>query len=544
MATSVATVDFPPYFPHLAQAVVLRTSFPAPELQTRHLMAERKAQLPATVFSVPPETSVLDAAHVMVAHDVGAAIVLWDRKPIGILTDRDLVTRVLASGWDPKNALVWEVMSKPMVTIEDTRDLNDALRLMAAHGIRRLPIVDAQGRMESLITLDDVLRMGLDGRSELGAIVEAQMRVGAERVAAAAEGASGLTRKDLAVIARALSVDQPVGTVAHVPTEAIGTIDADATVLDIAARMTARDLGDVVVVLDRKPLGIVTDRDLVVRVMARSADPATTRAWEVMSKPVVTVSAKDGVNAAVACMQRHGIRRLPIVDDTGEMLSLLTLDDILLLELNGRLDLREVVRRQGRPSGTDAQATGPAVAAAPPPAPVAPLPPPPPQAAPAPPLPPVERAAAVPPPIPATVGLEAAQEAVAVPQGARSGVEPAKASSLHEPPPTQPGRVTPPQSRAAHPVHMAARRTIVKPMTLYRRSRLDYAKDWLFWNKDWLSVLAWLIFLGVLLAFLAGLLGEGIHKALTIDVYEPKDQERLEYLKRLQEEREKAAPPP
>jgi CBS domain-containing protein len=109
------------------------------------------------ITSLPSTATVLDAAKYMTDMNVGSVIVVDNDKPSGILTDRDIVTRVLSQEKDPKTTKIRDIMTSPAVTISEDRDIIDVTRLMAERGIRRFPVVDANGKIIGVITLDDVL---------------------------------------------------------------------------------------------------------------------------------------------------------------------------------------------------------------------------------------------------------------------------------------------------------------------------------------------------------------------------------------------------
>jgi CBS domain-containing protein len=103
----------------------------------------------------------------------------------------------------------------------------------------------------------------------------------------------------------------------------------DATVAEVVRLMEAQNVGSVVIVVDGKPTGIVTDRDLALRVLGRGKDPAETLVAEVMTRPVVTAADWLEPLEAAAKMRDHGIRRLPIVRSEGQLQGIVTLDDLL-----------------------------------------------------------------------------------------------------------------------------------------------------------------------------------------------------------------------
>jgi len=109
------------------------------------------------VTSLPPTASVLDAAKFMADMNVGSVIVMKDNSPSGFLTDRDIVTKVLAQGKDPKTTKISEIMVTTVVTISEDKGIFDVTKLMSARGIRRVPVVDSIGKLVGVIALDDVL---------------------------------------------------------------------------------------------------------------------------------------------------------------------------------------------------------------------------------------------------------------------------------------------------------------------------------------------------------------------------------------------------
>jgi CBS domain-containing protein len=120
-----------------------------------------------------------------------------------------------------------------------------------------------------------------------------------------------------------------------------------------AALMREHHVGDVVVVLEeggkRTPVGIVTDRDVVVEVIAVGLDPSTLTVAEIMVPQLATVPEQTGVFEAIRYMRDKGVRRMPIVGEDGVLIGILTLDDLLelLAEEFGALS-RLVSREQNK----------------------------------------------------------------------------------------------------------------------------------------------------------------------------------------------------
>ena len=108
-----------------------------------------------------PETTLDLVAKLMVQHDCGEIPVI-DRteRPVGVVTDRDIVCRVVAEGMNPMAYSVQVCMSHPAVTVSATTPLEDVLATMEKHQIRRVPVVDDGGRCVGIISQADVARRG------------------------------------------------------------------------------------------------------------------------------------------------------------------------------------------------------------------------------------------------------------------------------------------------------------------------------------------------------------------------------------------------
>jgi CBS domain-containing protein len=115
--------------------------------------------------SIDADKSVAYAAKMMRDEDVGLAPIVEGDKLIGTVTDRDIAVRVVAEGKDPEQTTVREVASTNLVTIDPQQDLDEALSLMAKHQVRRLPVVEEDGRLVGVVAQADVARIGDDART-------------------------------------------------------------------------------------------------------------------------------------------------------------------------------------------------------------------------------------------------------------------------------------------------------------------------------------------------------------------------------------------
>jgi len=117
-----------------------------------------------------------------------------------------------------------------------------------------------------------------------------------------------------------------------------------------ARRMKERSLGTLLVVNDsREPIGILTDRDLVTRVVAERRDPRDTRLEEIMTLRPKTISEDSPVEAAIALMGSGGFRRLPVVNQAGKLLGILSLDDLLSALVREFTDMERIFEKEAPP---------------------------------------------------------------------------------------------------------------------------------------------------------------------------------------------------
>ena len=110
----------------------------------------------AKVETTKPTESLKNALKRIVARNIGSIVVVEENEPVGILTERD-ISRCVARGTNALKRQVKNVMSSPLITVETTESVQDAMALMLKHGIRRLPVVK-QRRLVGIVSERDVLR--------------------------------------------------------------------------------------------------------------------------------------------------------------------------------------------------------------------------------------------------------------------------------------------------------------------------------------------------------------------------------------------------
>ena len=107
--------------------------------------------------------TALEAAKLMRKHHVGDVMVVDDnngkRIPVGIVTDRDIIIEIIATELDPAVMTVEDIMGKELFTVKETADLFWAIQYMRSKTVRRLPVVNEDGGLVGILTLDDVLAL-------------------------------------------------------------------------------------------------------------------------------------------------------------------------------------------------------------------------------------------------------------------------------------------------------------------------------------------------------------------------------------------------
>lgn len=129
------------------------------------------------------DDSIQAAAHRMHVARVGTLVVVNEaREPIGLVTDRDMVVRAVARGMDPNETTVEDIMTTSLRTVEESTPIDRALAMMRAGTCRRLPVVDRNGKLVGLLSVDDVLDLLAEEFNEIGKLLEQESPAAVEPV--------------------------------------------------------------------------------------------------------------------------------------------------------------------------------------------------------------------------------------------------------------------------------------------------------------------------------------------------------------------------
>ncbi|MBC7161261.1 CBS domain-containing protein [Immundisolibacter sp.] len=127
-----------------------------------------------------PDDSLRTVAALMRVHHVGSVVVTRDDaglcRPLGIITDRDIVLALVAKDVSPDAVSAGDVMSEPLETIRETDEVWTALERMRSRGVRRLPVLGAQGELVGIVSADDLLELVAEELSGLARIIGREQR--------------------------------------------------------------------------------------------------------------------------------------------------------------------------------------------------------------------------------------------------------------------------------------------------------------------------------------------------------------------------------
>ncbi|HUU74866.1 MAG TPA: CBS domain-containing protein [Methanoregulaceae archaeon] len=234
------------------------------------------------VVTTTSDISMADAAKTMGQRRIGSLIVLKFGTPVAIVTERDLLSKILAGGLDPDTISVAQVMSFPLIKICPHLEIRDAARTMIKKK-GRLAVFEC-GKIDGIITASDLVREMPDA-PETSLVVDDFM------------------------------------------TKEVICMDEDEPVADVAQLMGKKRIGSVIVTQDEKPRGIFTERDLLSTLLARSM-PLDIPVGTVSSSPLVTARAGISIHEAAKTMTAKHIRRLPLMKKT-TMTGIITARDLV-----------------------------------------------------------------------------------------------------------------------------------------------------------------------------------------------------------------------
>jgi CBS domain-containing protein len=245
------------------------------------------------VITIAPDASVSTAMREMKRRDISGLIVPLEDDVIGILTQRDVVGKVVAAGLNPQQMTVREICTAPAVSIAPDTSLRECSARMMDLKVRRLPVVDENNRVVGIIAETDIF-MAVEergwGPDELG---ESRLR-------------------SIGALARIRRMK-----VAEVMSRPVAMIAPAAAVSEALARMAERGISSLIVLPQEgtNVYGILTKRDVINKVVAHNRDPQRLKVSEIMSAPVFTIEPHVTLPQCAARMVSMGVRRLTVTQN-------------------------------------------------------------------------------------------------------------------------------------------------------------------------------------------------------------------------------------
>jgi len=244
-------------------------------------MLKVRQALKACQLAVAPGTSVRAAVELMRQEKTDALLVGPDRAATGIITDVDIVRQLLAVGRDPATTTVEQLMSHPLRDVDADCSVAEASDLMARERYRHLAVRD-HGAIIGIFSVRDFL------------------------------DANGL----------------PLAPARQIMSSPVHAVAADTTARAAAVELTQQRHGSLIVMRDGAAVGIVTQSDLVYKVIGRDLDPAAVAVSQIMSAPLVSVDVNQPVESVREVMTKRRIRHLGVTEQ-GKIVGVISARDLL-----------------------------------------------------------------------------------------------------------------------------------------------------------------------------------------------------------------------
>ena len=234
------------------------------------------------VVTITPEAFMAEASKIMGANRIGSLIVEVGGNPEGIVTERDLLSKVLAKGKDPEKVSVREVMSSPLITIEPTATIREAAQTMISKKGRLA--VFREGTLIGIITAADLVKSFPESPETL------------------------------------MKIDD-------VMSKRVIMVPGNTSVAEVTVIMGEKRIGSIIVSKYGKPFGIFTERDLLTTFLTRGK-PLKTKVGDAASSPLITIPLGMSVHQTALTMALKHIRRLPVLKDV-EVVGIVTARDLV-----------------------------------------------------------------------------------------------------------------------------------------------------------------------------------------------------------------------
>ncbi len=271
------------------------------------MLSNKVSEIMTTQLTTAPVTQpVYDVMAMMAAADIGRVIITDDQVPVGIFTEKDVLTRVVNSAIDPKTTPISAVMTAPIRAVREESHIVDAFGKMFKGKFRHLLVRGRRGKIVGIVSMRRILGLAV----ELG---------------------------------QGLSDTQTLGDIMSTN---VAAVDVSTPIREATDLMIRNSLPAVIVSANGQPDGIFTERDVLKRVATRQLDTRGTPIRQVMTSPLVAMPSTTSVGAALAEMYRRDIRNMPVNNTARELIGIVSMPDVL--QYARAFDIDERVRQTWR----------------------------------------------------------------------------------------------------------------------------------------------------------------------------------------------------
>ena len=234
------------------------------------------------IMTISPSDNMLEASKIMGEKHIGSLIVLQDEEPIGIITERDLLSRVLSQDLKPDEVSVGAIMSAPLISISPKSTIKEAAQMMNKKK-GRLAVFE-NTKLIGIITASDLIK-------SLPLVSETRTKVD-----------EFMSKK-------------------------VYTSDWNSHVSTVAKIMGEKRIGSMIITKNGEPVGIFTERDLLTAFLAKHR-PLEVHVGEVCSSPIIAIPSMTSINDTAHIMASRHIKRLPVVAEE-KMIGIITARDLV-----------------------------------------------------------------------------------------------------------------------------------------------------------------------------------------------------------------------
>ncbi|MEA3432076.1 MAG: CBS domain-containing protein [candidate division WOR-3 bacterium] len=270
------------------------------------------------IIAEDEDTLVTEIAKDMTKLGVGSVVITKDGKPAGIVTERDLALKVLLKDKRASEVKAKEIMSFPLVTIEPETSVEEACQLVIKKGMKRLPVIE-NDELIGIVSVRNILTKKPEYARRFYPFAHVLARRRKQGVCSVVP--SFLFRKEN-------RGGKGATKVRDIMTTPIIAEDEDTLVTKIAEAMDELGIGSVAITSEGKPAGIITERDIALKVLLTDRKASEVKAKEIMAFPLVTIEPGVSVDEVCKLAAKKRIKRVPVVEN-GVLVGIVSIQDLL-----------------------------------------------------------------------------------------------------------------------------------------------------------------------------------------------------------------------